>query len=149
MFCFYEILNFKISPLFLNALTQSNCCMAKSFFVKTNGKYQRVLIDDIYYIEASGHYIRIVTEHGCFVAHLKLSQIEELIPRDLFCRIHRSYIVAIDKIHSFDHEQVYIKKMELPVSAQFFEALKNKAIIIHAGGGGNNNEFPSLDDSSN
>ena len=133
----------------MNELVQNNCSMAKSFFVRVNGKYQRVRIDDIYYIEASGHYIRIVTEQCCYVAHFKLSQIEELIPRELFCKIHRSYIVAIDKIHSFDHDHVYIKNTQLPISGQFFEALKNKVIIIHGEGRSSNNEHPSFDVSPN
>ena len=104
--------------------------MMKSIFVKANGKFLRISIQDIHYIQAEGHYVRIVTGENSFITHFKFSQIEEFLPADGFCKIHRSYIVAIDKIQCFDHEHVSIKNQQLPITNQFYEILKSKVVII-------------------
>jgi DNA-binding LytR/AlgR family response regulator len=59
-----------------------------------------------------------------------MKQMEEYLPQNLFCRIHRSYIVSLNKIEAFDHEYVYLKKMQLYLSPQYFDVLKTKLIII-------------------
>jgi two-component system, LytTR family, response regulator len=45
--------------------------------------------------------------------------VEEMLPKEMFLRIHRSYIVALNKIESYNHELVWIAKKELPISRMY------------------------------
>jgi DNA-binding LytR/AlgR family response regulator len=116
--------------------------MLRSFFIRVNGKYQKIEIDEICYIEASKNYVQIFTDKYSYLTHVSLCQIEEQLPKELFCKIHRSYIVAINKILAFDHELIYLKEKSIPISAQFFEPLKSKLFIIN-GDTTKTNESPS------
>jgi DNA-binding LytR/AlgR family response regulator len=104
--------------------------MLHSFFVKIEGKYQSIAFDDIDYIEACKNYVRIVTVEQKFFPHTTMKQMEEKLPQNLFCRIHKSYIIALNKITAFDHEHVYLKSIRLSLGANYFEGLKNKLIVI-------------------
>lgn len=104
--------------------------MLNSFFIRANGKFHRLELEEIEYIEAKKNYIRIVTEKDSYFIHLTLRQIEEQLPINLFCKIHRSFIVAINKIVCFDHELVQLKKTKLHVSTSCYEQLKSKVFII-------------------
>jgi DNA-binding LytR/AlgR family response regulator len=102
----------------------------KFFFARVNGKYQIIFIKDIRFIEAKKNYVRIVTENKSYLVHLTLGEIEKQLPENIFCKIHRSYIIAISKLVSFDYEHAYLKDIDLPISASFFESLKKKIFII-------------------
>ena len=104
--------------------------MLHSFFIKIDGKYQSIAFDDVDYIEANKNYVRIVTSKQKFFPHARMKQMEEKLPHNLFWRIHKSYIVALNKITAFDHDYVYLKNTKLPLGANYFEGLKNRVIII-------------------
>ena len=106
--------------------------MVHTFFIKIDRKYQSISFDDIDYIEASKNYVRILTAKQKFFPHATMKQMEEKLPHNLFCRIHKSYIVALNKITAFDHEYVYLKNTKLPLGANYIEGLKNRLIIICA-----------------
>ena len=105
--------------------------MPPSLFAKVNGRLHRIAVDEILFAEADKHYIKIFTEKVSLYTHFTLGQLESILPAEYFCRIHRSYIIAIHKIDSFDHEYVYIKDKQLNISIQYFEILKSKVIIIN------------------
>jgi DNA-binding LytR/AlgR family response regulator len=104
--------------------------MLHSFFIRIDGKYQGIAFDDIHYVEACKNYVRIVTATQSFLPHVTMKQVEEQLPLNLFCRIHRSYIVSLNKITAFDHEFIYLKKVQLHLGPQYFELLKSKLLII-------------------
>lgn len=85
-------------------------------FVRVDNVLTRIDFDQILYIEALGDYIRIITPQKKHTAHLTLKTILEKLPEDQFMRIHRSSIVAIDKIDTFADNMVTIGKTVLPVS---------------------------------
>lgn len=104
--------------------------MLNSFFIKLNGKYQGIAFDDVDYIEANKNYVHVITSKQKFFSHARMKQMEEKLPHNLFWRIHKSYIVALNKITAFDHEFVYLKNTKLPLGSNYYEALKNRLIII-------------------
>src|SRR5678809_1513548 len=67
-------------------------------FVKDNGVLKRIAIDDILFLEAMGDYVKVHTPQKFHVVHATLKSIEEKLPLSKFIRVHRSYIVAINKI---------------------------------------------------
>jgi DNA-binding LytR/AlgR family response regulator len=59
-----------------------------------------------------------------------LKQWERLLPRDLFCRIHRGYIISIDKIVSFDNKYVYLQGEKITIGEQYRNALPDAVTIL-------------------
>ena len=72
----------------------------------------KVFLDDILFIESLKDYIRIYTLHKTIVTKQPISSLEEILPKDAFIRIHRSYIIAINRIESYDTEAIEIAKKE-------------------------------------
>lgn len=85
-------------------------------FIRTNGKHKKILSENILYVEASGSYIHLQTPTERFTLSQNLSQFQKKTPLPDFVRIHRSFIVNINKIDSFEDSCVYIQNNKLPIS---------------------------------
>jgi DNA-binding LytR/AlgR family response regulator len=85
-------------------------------FVKDNGVLKRISIDDILYLEAMGDYVKVHTSQKFHVVHATLKSIEEKLPSSKFVRVHRSYIVAINKIDYIQEGTISIGKTSIPVA---------------------------------
>lgn len=93
-------------------------------FVKADYKIARIAVNDITYIEGMREYVRIHLVSGKpLMPLLSLRTIEEQLPSDRFMRVHRSYIVNLQKILSVEHNRiVFDGKVYIPVSDQYKEA---------------------------
>jgi two-component system, LytTR family, response regulator len=100
------------------------------FFIRSEGKYVRINITEICYVEALKNYVRIITTSGTFMALISMRQIEEELPVAEFCRIHRSYLVALAFIKCFDNETLGLDNVTLPVSPAFRQLLHSKVRIL-------------------
>ncbi len=87
--------------------------------VKADRKTYKIAIADILYIESLKDYVKIVCTDTSIVTHESLSNLESFIQPHGFLRIHRSFLVAIDKIRSFDAESVFLDDKELPISRTY------------------------------
>jgi DNA-binding LytR/AlgR family response regulator len=87
--------------------------------VKANRKTYKLDILKIQYIESLKDYVKIVCSDGSLVTHDSLSNLETLLKEYGFIRIHNSYLVATDKIKSFDAESVFLENKELPISRTY------------------------------
>ena len=85
-------------------------------FVKDNGMLKRISIDDILFLEAMGDYVKVHTAPKFHVVHATLKSIEEKLPSSKFLRVHRSYIVAINKIDFIQEGTISIGKTSIPVA---------------------------------
>ncbi len=85
-------------------------------FVKDNGILKRISIDDILFLEAMGDYVKVHTAQKFHVVHATLKSIEEKLPVSKFLRVHRSYIVAINKIDFIQEGTINIGKTSIPVA---------------------------------
>jgi DNA-binding LytR/AlgR family response regulator len=104
-----------------------------SIFVKDGTKLIQIGIDDILYVEAVREYIKIVTRSKKYLVHQSMKSVEEKLPSDNFIRIHKSYIAAINKIHSIEGNMIVIGEHTLPISRQLKEEIidritKNRTI---------------------
>ena len=97
------------------------------FFVKADFKTIKVVYNDIIYIEALQKYVRIHMADQRIVTLLSMSQLEDLLPSNQFMRIHRSFIVNLDKIQSVDGNQIIIDKHTIPISKSQKEEFANRA----------------------
>ncbi|MGY8885851.1 MAG: LytR/AlgR family response regulator transcription factor [Flavobacteriales bacterium] len=96
-------------------------------FVKSNLKKRKVFLNELRYIEALGDYVKLVTEHDAFVVLSTMKAFEALLPSERFLRIHKSYIVNLDKVERYNSKVIELDKEQLPLSrnrkADLVEAL--------------------------
>lgn len=104
----------------------------KHIFVKSNLKKQKVYIKDIKWIQALGDYIQLVTEEKNLVVLSTMKSFEKELPEGKFFRIHKSYIVSLDKIVRFNSKNVEIGTYEIPLSrnkkTQLADALNSMSL---------------------
>ncbi|HEU4473117.1 MAG TPA: LytTR family DNA-binding domain-containing protein [Flavisolibacter sp.] len=98
-------------------------------FVKDNGVLKRISIEDILFLEAMGDYVKVHTQQKFHVVHATLKSIEEKLPGSKFIRVHRSYIVAINKIDYIQEGTISIGKTTIPV-ADTHKANLNKRLNL-------------------
>ena len=88
-------------------------------YFRVDRKMVKVLLNDILFIEGLKDYVRIFIAGKTIVTKHVLSTLEGMLPSDEFLRIHRSYIIAINKIDSYNADSVEIAKHELPIGRLF------------------------------
>jgi len=84
--------------------------------IKSEHKKHKVYINDIKWIQALGDYIKLVTEYDSFVILSTMKDFENELPEDKFLRIHKSFIVNLDKIERFSSKTVEIGNSKIPLS---------------------------------
>jgi len=84
-------------------------------YFRAERKMVKVLFRDILFVEGLKDYIKIVTDTKTIVTKYVLSTLEEMLPATGFLRIHKSYIIAVNKIDSYNADSVNISKHELPI----------------------------------
>jgi two-component system, LytTR family, response regulator len=84
-------------------------------FVKTEYKLQRVPHADILFIEGGKNYITIHTPKERILSLMTLSKIEEMLPTPQFLRVHKSWLVSINKIDSVERQRIFIGKVIIPI----------------------------------
>lgn len=103
-----------------------------SIFVKSDYKLVQIQLQDILYIEGLKDYIRIQTEDSGVLTLMSMKSIEEHLPADIFVRVHRSYIVNINKIRTIERNRIVFGKLYIPISDsykdRFSELLDKRAI---------------------
>ena len=90
-------------------------------FFNVGKKKVKVFLDEILYIESMKEYIRVNTKIKSVLTKFKLTQVEELLSENNFLRIHRSFIVAKDKIEAFSATEVELGGKRLPIGRSYKE----------------------------
>ncbi|MBN9299251.1 MAG: response regulator transcription factor [Filimonas sp.] len=93
------------------------------FFVKEDSKQIKVKYADIYFLEGMKDYVKIYTPARVIVTHITMKRLEEILPSDKFMRIHKSYIIALEAIHTVFGNMVEIDKYQLPVGSIYKDEL--------------------------
>ena len=99
-------------------------------FVRHNRRFEKIDFSAIHYVEANLNYMRIVTADKIYMVLSTMEQVEEALPPAQFCRIHRSYIVSIAQIRTFDNHRVYLADKTLPVGAIWFPRMLAQLPIL-------------------
>ena len=89
------------------------------FFVKTETRIEKVLYADVLYVEGMGDYWRIITTTKKIMSLLNYKKLEEILPPNQFVRVHKSFIVALDKIDSVERNRIKIADRLIPISETF------------------------------
>jgi len=94
-------------------------------FVSIQQKKVKIYFSEILFIESQKEYIRIVTQDKSYLTKMSTHEIEDLLPDSLFKRIHRSFIIALHKVRSFNSEMVEINGNNIPVGRGYKDVLKS------------------------
>jgi DNA-binding LytR/AlgR family response regulator len=86
------------------------------FFIKTDNRLLKVKFDEILFVEALQNYIAIHTKEKKHITYLTFKSLEESLPSELFLKVHKSYIVSIDKINSISGNEITVAQHHIPVS---------------------------------
>ena len=88
-------------------------------FLKDGYEQVKVVLADILYIEAAGNYLNIYTSNEKITTRLTIAEAVELLPKEHFVRIHRSYVVAKSSVSKYNRQSVFINELELPVGQSY------------------------------
>jgi two-component system, LytTR family, response regulator len=100
-------------------------------FVKTENRLEKIMINEILFIEGMRDYRRIHTTNKKVMTLQNFTEFEKAIPSNLVCRVHKSFMVAINKIESIERSRIKIGNQLIPISETyrdaFFQLINNKA----------------------
>ncbi|RKE95380.1 LytR/AlgR family response regulator transcription factor [Ichthyenterobacterium magnum] len=92
---------------------------SKRFFLKGNKKHHQINPADILFIEAYGNYTKVFLKEEMIVSHEKISSFENLLSQENFLRVHKSFIVAIDKIKLIEGNRIHINDHKIPIGQTY------------------------------
>jgi len=94
-------------------------------FLNVQKKKVKILFSEIVYVESQREYIKIVTTKKEYISKMGTHEMEELLPAHLFKRIHRSYIISINKIESYTAEMVEVSGVSIPIGRGYRDIIEN------------------------
>ncbi|TCC84043.1 response regulator transcription factor [Pedobacter hiemivivus] len=98
-------------------------------YFKINRKMVKILLENIVYIESIKDHIKIYRHQDTpLLVKQSLSSVESILPHHQFMRIHRSFIISLNRITAFTNHDVEIGKIEIPIGRQFFGQLKKLSL---------------------
>ncbi|MEM6768770.1 MAG: LytTR family DNA-binding domain-containing protein [Bacteroidota bacterium] len=90
-----------------------------SFFLKGDKKHHQIHTGDILFVEAYGNYSKVYLKEEMILSHEKISSLEGLLPKENFLRVHKSFLVARDKIKLIQGNQIFIQDHTIPVGQTY------------------------------
>jgi len=95
------------------------------FFVKGDKKHHQIDLNDLFYIEAYGNYTKLFLKDEMIVSHEKISHYESILTDGNFLRVHKSFIVAIDKIKFIEGNRILINAHKIPIGQTYKSSINN------------------------
>lgn len=98
------------------------------FFIKSGTKYEKIMFDDILYVEGMQNYVSIYSTKGKYITLLPLKNLEEKLDESAFIRVHRSFIAAISKIDGIEGNELFIQSSRIPISRNYREQVIDRVV---------------------
>lgn len=98
------------------------------FFVKCDSVYEKIFYEDVEYVQALQNYVIIYTTTGKFMPLISMKRMEELLDDQKFIRVHKSYLVAVDKIRSVEQSKLKLANQEVPLSRNYKDIVFKKIL---------------------
>jgi DNA-binding LytR/AlgR family response regulator len=103
-------------------------------FVKNKSKLIKISIEDLFYVEALKDYVNFYARHGKYTIHSTMKDVESKLPNIFFARVHRSFIVNLDKILSIEHVngRLQLEGLEksIPIGGSYKDELLEKFNLL-------------------
>ncbi|WP_420602116.1 LytR/AlgR family response regulator transcription factor [Flagellimonas sp.] len=103
------------SPTMQPSVSSGNDTISKRIFLRSNKKYTQVEINTVLFIEASGNYTKVVTAMETITVREKISTVLELLPKEEFLQVHKSFAVAPKHINSIEGNRIFIANYIIPI----------------------------------
>jgi len=100
-------------------LSSKETDIAETIFIKSDKKRHQIHLDTILFIEAHGNYTKIYLKDGMIVSHQKISDLEDSLSKNRFLRVHKSFIVALNKINSIEGNRIQINTHQIPIGQTY------------------------------
>lgn len=98
---------------------QNNEAVEQRFFIKGDKTYHQVNVADIHYIEAFGNYTKIFFANDFLLCHEGITTYADILPKDQFLRVHRSFVVAIAKIDRIQGNVLVLGERKVPIGQTY------------------------------
>src|SRR5258708_8163696 len=108
-----------ISRLIEESIPNFQMVVNQHLFIRLNGKFKKINIDDLLFVEADGSYVHLQTNTDRYTLSENLAHFQKKTPLPDMLRIHRSYIVNLKKIDSFADSFIFIKNHKLPLGNNY------------------------------
>ncbi|WP_035646940.1 MULTISPECIES: LytR/AlgR family response regulator transcription factor [unclassified Flavobacterium] len=97
-------------------------------FIKVDKKMMKINIEEILFVEGMKEYIKVVTPDKTYITHKSLTSLSEELPIDRFLRIHKSYVIALNKVKSIEGNRIQIQSYTIPIGRNYSKDVKNKIL---------------------
>jgi DNA-binding LytR/AlgR family response regulator len=97
-------------------------------FIKVDKKMMKINIEEILFVEGMKEYIKVVTPDKTYITHKSLTSLSEELPNDKFLRIHKSYVIALNKVKSIEGNRIQILNHIIPIGRNYSKEVKNKIL---------------------
>jgi DNA-binding LytR/AlgR family response regulator len=98
------------------------------FFVKTGGKIERIMYDDLIYVEAMANYITLYTVDKKYIVYLTIKSIQEKLPSGKFIQVHKSYIVNLNKVTAIEGNMLNLGIGKINIGQNFYDNVMNRLL---------------------
>ena len=140
----YDVTDFVKKPIstarFLKAIEKANkrfntdaslfTTKGETIFIKSDSKLVQINTHKIFWIEALGNYMRVITEDGKYTILSTMKDVANKLPSDEFVRVHRSFIVRLDKIESIEDNYIVINNNQINIGKAYKEGLSGKLNLL-------------------
>ncbi|MDN3672707.1 LytTR family DNA-binding domain-containing protein [Flavobacterium branchiarum] len=97
-------------------------------FIKVDKKMIKINIDEILFVEGMKEYIKVVTLDKTYITHKSLTALSDELPADRFMRIHKSYLIAVNKVKFIEGNRIQIQSFTLPIGRNYSKEVKSKIL---------------------
>lgn len=136
----YDVADFILKPLVysrflkavskaqgrLNQFNTTEIRLPKELYVRSDSKVVRVEYNDITHVEALADYVIVYTQDQKLIVHATMKGFQSRLPQDRFVRVHRSYIINVEKIEFIENLFVIINKKHIPIGASYKDDFMKK-----------------------
>ncbi|MCZ8022928.1 MAG: LytTR family DNA-binding domain-containing protein [Cyclobacteriaceae bacterium] len=98
----------------------------KFLFFRADRKMVKIPVEDILFIESIKDYVKVISKDKCTITKQTMASLEDMLPKNNFIRIHRSFFVNVQAIESFTNQSVCIGKQELPIGPLYKNELMDR-----------------------
>lgn len=117
------------NPLYQTTKTETQPVVKNQpdyIFLKVGFRIQKIEVREILFVEGVKDYLRIHTAKDKFMTLMSFSKLEELLPEEKFARVHRSFMVALEKIEHIEKNRIRIADRDIPISETYADAFYGK-----------------------
>lgn len=111
-----------------HVLRASSTASPDFFFIKCDHVFEKVYFNDVLYVEAMQNYCILHTPARKLIAYITLTGLEEKLPKHTFMKVHKSFVVNLEKITALDGNDLFIYKAQIPVSRNLKEEVMKRVM---------------------